>query len=111
LDNPEIQEVAERCGASQDQVGDIALAVTEAAANAARHAYLTGSIGVFDLQTDLEGGEFVIRVPDCGTFRSPQAAPERLGVGLIIMQKLADACVIEACAPGTLVTPRFQVSA
>ena len=105
-----VREVAERCGASEDQVSDIALAVTEAAANAVRHAYPSAAVGVFEIETDLTAGEFVIRVRDYGTFRSPRPTPEGLGVGLLVMQKVADGCVIEACEPGTLVTLRFRVS-
>ena len=58
-----VREVAERCGASEDQVRDIALAVTEAAANAVI-AYPSDAAGVFEIETDLAAGEFVIRVRD-----------------------------------------------
>jgi serine/threonine-protein kinase RsbW len=105
-----IRAVAERCGASPETVEDIALAVTEAAANVVRHAYPSDPLGVFDLETHLEGGDFVIRLRDYGAGHTAQAETEGLGIGLIVMEKLADACMIEECAPGTVITLRFHVS-
>jgi anti-sigma regulatory factor (Ser/Thr protein kinase) len=86
---------------------DLVLAVAEAAANAAEHAYAfdgTGSIRV-DVHRE-EDGSLTASVTDEGTWREPIDDPER-GRGLLIIRSLMDDVDIASDARGTVVRMRL----
>jgi anti-sigma regulatory factor (Ser/Thr protein kinase) len=96
-------------GVAAGRPADIALAVTEAAANVVRHAYPAGG-GEFEVRADVRDGELFVAVRDWGVGIQAPSPNAGLGVGLLIIQQVADWAVVEDCAPGTLVCMRFSTS-
>ena len=87
-------------GVSDEQVFDVALAVSEASANAIEHAY--GPIDAsFEVDCVISEREVVIEVSDDGTWR-PLGQRER-GRGLDIMSKLMDELQVSRTETGTRV--------
>jgi len=96
---------------SEDVLADLKLAVTEACANAVRHAYPDDEDGDVRLRLALEGSALTIEVADdgCGigtgavTRQSAESLPEA-GMGLSIMRAVVDELEIESPpAGGTIV--------
>ncbi len=86
---------------------DFVLAVSEAAANAAEHAYgfdATQTVRV-DVHRD-EDGSLTAAVTDEGAWREPTESPER-GRGLLIIRALVDDVSIVSDARGTVVRLRI----
>jgi serine/threonine-protein kinase RsbW len=80
-------ELAERCGADEQLVEDITLAVSEAATNAVIHAYREDA-GRLALAAECENGALWFRVIDEGTGLSPRADSPGLGLGLPLIARL-----------------------
>ncbi len=86
---------------------EMVLAVGEAAANAAVHAYPDGE-GRVELQCDLGASAVTLRVRDWGTWREP--TPGRDSRGLVIMDALTDHLTLHRGAAGTEVVLGYDVS-
>jgi anti-anti-sigma factor len=88
----------------QDRVG-VMVAVGEACANAAEHAYRGIEPGPMSVtaQVDVDGVLTVV-VRDNGAWRPPDRDPGDRGRGLLIMRQLVDGVVLEEKARGTTVT-------
>lgn len=95
-------------GASKEQIADIALAVSEAVANAYEHAYADG---VGDVRMDMSydaAGTVRIEISDTGTFVERLPSRER-GRGLTIIERLARE--VKICRDGgTRIAMYFDVS-
>jgi anti-sigma regulatory factor (Ser/Thr protein kinase) len=101
-----VVDLCERYGVREDLVLDVALAVSEAAANAMAHAYPPGSFGDLDLWASVEHDWLTVVVRDYGD--GPAAVgPGDGGLGIGVMRALADSCDIEPARPGTCVRLRF----
>jgi serine/threonine-protein kinase RsbW len=79
---------------SDETLGDLKLAVTEAASNSVRHAYDNGD-GVVEVVYELDGDRLIVEVADNGQGFVPGARDERDeldegGLGIAIIQALAD---------------------
>lgn len=87
---------------------EMVLAVGEAAANAAVHAYADGK-GRVELQCDLDATATAatMRVRDWGTWKPP--APGRDGRGLVIMDELSDTLTLHHDTTGTEVVLEYRV--
>jgi serine/threonine-protein kinase RsbW len=77
-----------------ETLGDLKLAVTEAASNSVRHAYDNGD-GVVEVVYELEGDRLIVEVADNGQGFVPGARDDRDeldegGLGIAIIQALAD---------------------
>jgi serine/threonine-protein kinase RsbW len=78
-----------------ETIGDLKLAVTEAASNSVRHAYANGD-GVVEIVYELQDDRLVVEVADNGQgFIHPPAGDVRAdldegGLGIAIIQALAD---------------------
>jgi serine/threonine-protein kinase RsbW len=78
-----------------ETIGDLKLAVTEAASNSVRHAYANGD-GVVEIVYELQDDRLVVEVADNGQgFIHPPVADVRAaldegGLGIAIIQALAD---------------------
>ncbi|MGY2066565.1 SpoIIE family protein phosphatase [Blastococcus sp. SYSU DS0619] len=92
----------------QDRVG-VMVAVGEACANAAEHAYRGTEPGPMSVaaQVDVDGVLTVI-VHDEGTWRPPDRDPGDRGRGLLIMRQLVDGVTLEE-DHGTTVTLSFRL--
>ena len=90
-----LRGLLEASGISDERISDIALAVTEACANAVLHAY-ADLPGLFEVAAALSaGGELVVTVRDHGTGMAPRVDSPGLGVGLPVMAAIADALEID----------------
>ncbi|TFV65593.1 UNVERIFIED_ORG: STAS domain-containing protein [Bacillus sp. AZ43] len=88
----------------QDRVG-VMVAVGEACANAAEHAYRGTEPGPMSVVARVDAdGMLTVTVRDEGTWRPPDRDPGDRGRGLLIMRQLVDGVVLEEEAKGTTVT-------
>lgn len=88
----------------QDRVG-VMVAVGEACANAAEHAYRGSRPGPIRVAAGVDvDGVLTVTVRDEGTWRPPNRDPGDRGRGLLIMRQLVDGVVLEEQAKGTTVT-------
>ena len=92
----------------QDRVG-IMVAVGEAAANAAEHAYRDGASGPMHVSAAVDlDGVLTVAVRDEGSWRPPDRDPGSRGRGLLIMRQLVDGVVLQD-EGGTTVTLRLRL--
>jgi anti-sigma regulatory factor (Ser/Thr protein kinase) len=88
----------------QDRVG-VMVAVGEACANAAEHAYRGSEPGPMSVTARVDvDGVLTVTVRDEGTWRPPDRDPGDRGRGLLIMRQLVDRVVLEEEEQGTTVT-------
>jgi serine/threonine-protein kinase RsbW len=94
-------------GVEVDRRRDLVLAVSEAAANSAEHAYRFDGVGMVHVEVRCdESGSLYASVADAGTWRAPSGAPER-GRGTQIIRALVDDISIESDGGGTIVRMRL----
>jgi serine/threonine-protein kinase RsbW len=107
-----LRGLLEVSGISDERISDIALAVTEACANAVLHAYANRT-GALEVAATLSpGGQLVVTVRDHGSGMAPRVDSPGLGVGLPVMAAIADALEIDTPdGAGTLVRMTFDVGA
>ena len=97
---------------SDETLGDLKLAVTEAASNSVRHAYGNGD-GTVEVVYELEHDRLIVEVNDDGQgFVHDSAATDRDqldegGLGIAIIQALADEFEVGARPGGTGSRLRF----
>ncbi|HEY4626720.1 MAG TPA: SpoIIE family protein phosphatase [Blastococcus sp.] len=92
----------------QDRVG-VMVAVGEACANAAEHAYRGSEPGSMSVTADVDvDGVLTVTVRDEGTWRPPSHDPGDRGRGLLIMRQLVDSVTLDESS-GTTVTLRFRL--
>jgi anti-anti-sigma factor len=88
----------------QDRVG-VMVAVGEACANAAEHAYRGSEAGPMTVTGHVDvDGVLTVTVRDEGTWRPPDRDPGDRGRGLLIMRQLVDDVVLDDQELGTTVT-------
>ncbi len=106
-----VSDAARRCGASQETLTRLELAVTEATTNVVLHAYREpAQAGRIHVAAALAGGVFEVAIRDDGVGMSPNPKSPGLGMGLSLMAHEADACEIRTPdAGGTEVLMRFAV--
>ncbi len=105
-----LRGLLEGTGSSDERVSDIALAVTEACANAVLHAY-PDTPGTVEVAAALSTGSLLtVTVRDHGSGMAPRVDSPGLGVGLPVMAAIADALEIDTPADaGTLVRMTFDL--
>jgi anti-sigma regulatory factor (Ser/Thr protein kinase) len=81
---------------------DAVLALSEAAANAAEHAYGFDGEGIIEVEADVFDGELRLSIRDRGRWREPDPTSDR-GRGRTIMDALAREVTIEPAEVGTVV--------
>jgi anti-anti-sigma factor len=92
----------------QDRVG-VVVAVGEACANAAEHAYRDTEPGPMQVAAAVDvDGVLTVTVHDEGTWRPPDRDPGDRGRGLLIMRQLVDGMVVRG-EQGTTVTLRTRL--
>jgi anti-sigma regulatory factor (Ser/Thr protein kinase) len=87
-------------GADVDELFDVTLSVSEAAANAVEHAY-GAKEAAFSVCCERDGPDVTITVRDSGRWRTTR--PPGGGRGLEIMRALVDSVEIDSDAEGTVV--------
>ena len=88
---------AARHGASRDAQTDIALAVSEALANAVVHAFVQQPPGTMSLLAEAAADVLLIRITDDGRGMTPRADSPGMGVGLTLIARVSSS--VEWC-PG-----------
>lgn len=105
-----VVEFAGSCGASERRCEDIALAVSEALSNAVMHAYAgrdgEGTVSVDAALRD-EALEIVVG-DDGGGMRARDDSPG-LGLGLALIERMADELELEDARPGVRVRMTFSI--
>src|SRR4051794_30101948 len=107
----QIAALARACGLDEQRVGDVRLAVSEAATNALIH----GSAAHEDapkihVEAERIGAELVIDIIDDGDGMRPRADSPGLGLGLSLMATVSDRLEILPGEPGTKVRLAFPCS-
>jgi serine/threonine-protein kinase RsbW len=95
---------ADAIGLSREQRADVVLAVYEALANAAEHAYPDRDDGVIDLYATCSPDLITIVVTDYGAWRPPQPSDGLRGRGLLLINALAQHSDVTHGNDGTKVT-------
>lgn len=96
-------------GLSEEMVGDVALAVSEAVTNAVKYANAGGGKGVIELSASRRGGWLEVRVRDRGEVFGKGSA-DGLGLGLTIIARLSGELKIVQEGDGTEVRMRFRIA-
>ena len=99
-------------GASTAQCGAIALAVSEAVANAVVHAYAGGDDeGIIELRTWMDDRHLIALVCDDGIGMGRAQPSAGLGLGIALMAGLSERLTVESLSgrPGTRVQMTFCV--
>ena len=109
----EARSVAERCGAADDVVSDIVLAVSEACTNVVVHAYRDRQPGNVALAAEAENGHVLFRVTDDGEGLTPRPDSPGMGLGLPLIARLAESFEVlpGPDGHGTELCMRFSVAA
>jgi anti-sigma regulatory factor (Ser/Thr protein kinase) len=108
----EMAAVARRCGLSEERVGDVKLAVSEAATNAVVHAYRGGPAGSITATARVEDSRLRIVISDDGVGMAPRVDSPGLGLGLPLITALADEVeVVSSEEGGTEITIVFPCPA
>ena len=94
-------------GRALDHEG-IAIAVSEAVANAVTHAYRDGAAGPVRVFADLEPGSLLIMISDDGQGMTPHPDRPSLGAGLDVIAQIAASLQIDDDSSGTRLTMRFE---
>jgi len=92
---------------TQDQSGDILLAVSEAVDNALQHAYPADASGPIEIVLWTEPGMLCIEVADRGAWREPKGG--EVGMGLALMRSLVESAIIRYGPSGTRVLLRHPL--
>lgn len=93
-----------------DGANDLILAVYEALANAAEHAFAAQrEPGSMRLHATAAEGQITVTITDDGTWRPPALPTGRRGRGLPLMHKLATEAHVEADLRGTTVRLRHPL--
>jgi serine/threonine-protein kinase RsbW/stage II sporulation protein AB (anti-sigma F factor) len=98
--------LAEDCGLDDVAIGDVKLAVSEAATNALVHGYRNGK-GTISVEASVGNGELVIAVGDTGLGMSPRTDSPGIGLGLPVIAKVARRLEILDDQPGTRLRMAF----
>jgi anti-sigma regulatory factor (Ser/Thr protein kinase) len=106
----EVSDFVRELGATPEQLNDIALVVSEAASNVARHAYRDGESGTIEVDAQLRSGELAVDIRDYGVGLEGTPVSAGLGIGMAIMRELSQSCEFVDAGPGTSVALRFRFS-
>ena len=101
-----LQDWALATGLPATTAADLVLAVYEAMANAAEHAYRNRP-GTIDLLATVDDDEVVVTVRDRGDWRPPPADPGHRGRGLMMIRSMSRA-EVEPGPQGTTVRMRWS---
>ena len=105
--------LAADCGLDAEAIGDVKLAVSEAATNALIHGYRNGR-GTIRVEARISDGELLIAVADEGLGMSPRVDSPGMGLGLPVIAEVATRFEVVDATPGTelrmaFTCPRAQV--
>lgn len=99
--------LAADCGLDAQAIGDVKLAVSEAATNALVHGYRNRS-GAIRVEVTVAAEELVIAITDDGLGMSPRDDSPGMGLGLPIIAEVAERVEVVDVTPGTQLRMAFQ---
>lgn len=99
--------VARDCGLSDERVGDVRLAVSEAVTNVVRHAYSGQEPGSVLATAHVGEGVLRIVIADAGRGMAPRSDSPGIGLGLPLMAHLAERIDVVRTDPGTEIHMTF----
>ena len=99
--------LATDCGMPPTKVGDVKLAVSEAATNALLHGYRDEE-GTIRVEARVGDGELVITVCDNGPGMTPRVDSPGLGLGLPVIASVANRLEVLDEEPGTRLQMAFD---
>ena len=94
------------CPHSQQTVDGVALTVSEAVGNVVRHAYLDQT-GTVEICASIEQESLIITISDHGVGRATPSLNPGQGLGLTLMQRIADAQIDDLPNGGVHIALRF----
>jgi serine/threonine-protein kinase RsbW/stage II sporulation protein AB (anti-sigma F factor) len=106
----EVAAFAGQAGMGEDGVGDVQLAVSEAATNAVVHAYRETD-GHLHVRAHVDGPELIIVVVDTGVGLAPRADSPGLGLGMPLMASVTRRFQVISEGKGTEVHMTFALPA
>ena len=106
----DVAAFAGRSGMDDDGVGDVQLAVSEAATNAVIHAY-RASQGRLHVRAHVDGTELIVVVGDTGSGLAPRTDSPGLGLGKPLMATITTRFKIVSQGAGTEVHMAFALPA
>jgi anti-sigma regulatory factor (Ser/Thr protein kinase) len=106
-----VASLASESGLSSEQVYAVKLCVSEAIANAIKHAYPEREPGTIEVSVREVDDEFAVVVADHGRKRvhPPRYTGDGGGFGLGFISRLTDGCTFTAASDGTSVEMRFPL--
>jgi serine/threonine-protein kinase RsbW len=108
----DVTALARAAGASEAQIDDVALAVTEACANAVVHAYARDDApGQVAVRATADDGSLTVVVRDWGTGLGTASLTPGLGMGLPLLRALShDVELVECADHGVEVRMTFSLN-
>jgi serine/threonine-protein kinase RsbW/stage II sporulation protein AB (anti-sigma F factor) len=104
----QIAAIARGCGLDEHRIGDVRLAVSEAATNALIHGCARrADAWKIHVEAEKVGDELVIDIADDGEGMRPRPDSPGLGLGLSLMATVSDRLEILQGDPGTTVRLAF----
>ena len=91
-------------------LADMRLAVSEALTNAVLHGYRESDSGEVEVHAELGPDELRVVVSDSGVGFSPRTDSPGLGLGMRLMQTVADDFEIRPRTPGTEICMSFHLT-
>ena len=95
-----VRALASKAGLADDRLGDVALAVGEACANAVVHAYADTRPGVMRVSAAVTADGLDVIVADDGGGMGPRADSPGLGLGLPLMASLSSSLQVRVASSG-----------
>jgi serine/threonine-protein kinase RsbW/stage II sporulation protein AB (anti-sigma F factor) len=105
----EVAAYAQRAGLDADAVGDVRLAVSEAATNAVVHGYRDARDGELKVAAYVDAGEFVVIVSDAGVGLAPRPDSPGLGLGMPLMASVTSRFRVVSRGLGTEIHMAFAL--
>jgi anti-sigma regulatory factor (Ser/Thr protein kinase) len=106
----DVAAFATRAGMDEQGLGDIRLAVSEAATNAVVHAYREAA-GTLVVRAHVDGRDLIVVVRDTGLGLVPRGDSPGLGLGMPLMASVTTTFNVVSTASGTEVHMTFALPA
>lgn len=104
-----VANFASETGLSSGQVYNVKLCVSEALANAVKHAYPKSEPGPVEVDVQEVDGELSVLVADHGRVQQRESWEDRGGFGLAFVSRFTDGCTFTASGDGTTVEMLFPL--
>lgn len=104
-----VASVARAWGLPKEQVDALKFCVSEAIANAVKHAYPESDPGLVEVSVREVGDELAVVVADRGQVNQRKPSADHTGFGLALIERMMDGCTFTATSDGTTVEMLFPL--